>query len=112
MKVRDRAPRASAEFAGLDEAYAEVYRDHPFETSHGFVIRLMNQPTLRSMLALTAARCSVRPQDWPGCQTDSRANWAHCDVSYLLMVARGRRAFDVRTALRRKMDALDVADEG
>jgi RNA polymerase sigma factor (sigma-70 family) len=38
--VRDVAARASAEITGLNEAYAEVYRDHPFQNSPDFVSRL------------------------------------------------------------------------
>ena len=54
--VRDVAARASAEITGLNEAYAEVYRDHPFQNSPDFVARLrelllMNRP-YRSTLEL------------------------------------------------------------
>jgi RNA polymerase sigma factor (sigma-70 family) len=38
--VRDVAVRASAEISGLNEAYAEVYHDHPFQNSPDFVARL------------------------------------------------------------------------
>ena len=38
--VRDVATRASDEITGLDQAYAEVYRDHPFQNSPDFVARL------------------------------------------------------------------------
>lgn len=53
--VRDVAPRASAEITGLNEAYAELYRDHPFQDSPDFVARLrelMNRPEYRSTLEL------------------------------------------------------------
>ena len=53
--VRDVAARVSAEITGLDEAYAEVYRDHPFQNSPDFVValrELMNRPEFRSMLEL------------------------------------------------------------
>lgn len=53
--VRDVATRASAEISGLNEAYAKVYRDHPFLNSPDFVTRLrellMNR-TNRSTLEL------------------------------------------------------------
>lgn len=57
--VRDVAARASAEISGLNEAYAEVYRDHPFQNSPDFVARLrelllMNR-TDRSTLELGCA---------------------------------------------------------
>ncbi len=53
--VRDVAARTTEEITGLDEAYAEVYRDHPFQNSPDFVARLrdlMNQPKFRSTLEL------------------------------------------------------------
>lgn len=53
--VRDVAPRVTAVIAGLNEAYAEIYRDHPFQDSRDFVTRLtefMNQPKFRSTLEL------------------------------------------------------------
>jgi RNA polymerase sigma factor (sigma-70 family) len=53
--VRDVAPRVSDEITGLDEAYAEIYRDHPFQNSPDFVAALrglMNRPEFRSTLEL------------------------------------------------------------
>lgn len=53
--VRDVAARVTVEIAGLDAAYAEVYRDHPFQNSPDFVAalrELMNQPEFRSTLDL------------------------------------------------------------
>src|SRR3990172_293363 len=53
--VRDVAERVSAEIAGLDEAYADVYRDHPFQNSTDFVAalrELMSRPGFRSTLEL------------------------------------------------------------
>ena len=53
--VRDVAARVTAEITGLDAAYAEVYRDHPFQKSPDFVAalrELMNQPGFRSTLDL------------------------------------------------------------
>ena len=53
--VRDVAARVSDEITGLDEAYAEVYRDHPFQNSPDFVAalrELMNRPDFRSTLEL------------------------------------------------------------
>ena len=51
--VRDVAARISDEITGLDEAYAAVYRDHPFQNSPDFVAalrELMNRPEFRSSL--------------------------------------------------------------
>lgn len=51
--VRDVADRISSEITGLDKAYADVYRDHPFQNSPDFVAalrKLMNQPEFRSTL--------------------------------------------------------------
>jgi len=53
MRVRDVAARVSDEISGLDAAYAEVYRDHPFQNSPDFVMalrELMNRPDFRSTL--------------------------------------------------------------
>ena len=53
--VRDVAARVTAEMTGLDAAYAEVYRDHPFQKSPNFVAalrELLNQPEFRSTLDL------------------------------------------------------------
>ena len=53
--VRDVAARVSDEITGLDGAYAEVYRDHPFQNSPDFVAalrELMNRPEFRSTLEL------------------------------------------------------------
>lgn len=53
--VRDVAARVTVEITGLDAAYAEVYRDHPFQHSPDFVAalrELMNQPEFRSTLEL------------------------------------------------------------
>ncbi len=53
--VRDVAARATEEIAGLDAAYAEVFRDHPFQNSPDFATRLrdlMHQRKLRSTLEL------------------------------------------------------------
>lgn len=53
--VRDVAERAADEIAGLDAAYAEVYRDHPFQTSPDSVARvreLLNRPDIRATLEL------------------------------------------------------------
>ncbi len=53
--VRDVAARVSDKITGLDEAYAEVYRDHPFQNSPNFVAALrdlMNRPEFRSTLEL------------------------------------------------------------
>ena len=54
-QVRDVAARVSNEITGLDKAYAEVYRDHPFQTSPDFVValrELINRPEFRSTLEL------------------------------------------------------------
>ncbi|MBI3570027.1 MAG: RNA polymerase sigma factor [Gammaproteobacteria bacterium] len=53
--VRDVAARVSDEITGLDGAYAEVYRDHPFQNSPDFVAalrELVNRPEFRSTLEL------------------------------------------------------------
>jgi RNA polymerase sigma factor (sigma-70 family) len=53
--VRDVAARVSDELTGLDDAYSEVYRNHPFQNSPDFVValrELMNRPELRSTLEL------------------------------------------------------------
>lgn len=53
--VRDVAPRVSDEIAGLNEAYAEVYRDHPFHDSPDFVAalkELLERPEARATLEL------------------------------------------------------------
>lgn len=53
--VRDVAERVSAEITGLDEAYADIYRDHPFQNSPDFVAalrELMNRAEFRSTLEL------------------------------------------------------------
>lgn len=55
MHVRDVAARVSDEITGLDGAYAEVYRDHPFQNSPDFVAalrELVNRPEFRSTLEL------------------------------------------------------------
>lgn len=54
-RVRDVAARVSDEIAGLDAAYAEVYRDHPFQNSPDFVAamtELMNRSAFRSTFEL------------------------------------------------------------
>ncbi len=53
--VRDVAARVSDEITELDKAYAEVYRDHPFQNSPDFIAALrdlMNRPKFRSTLEL------------------------------------------------------------
>jgi len=53
--VRDVAARVTDEITGLDAAYAEVYRGHPFQKSPDFVTalrELMNRPEFRSTLEL------------------------------------------------------------
>jgi hypothetical protein len=53
--VRDVAGRVSAEVTGLNQAYAEVYRDHPFQNSPDLVTalrELMDRPEFRSTLEL------------------------------------------------------------
>lgn len=53
--VRDVAERVSDEITGLDQAYAEVYRDHPFQNSPDFVValrELMTRPEFRTTLEL------------------------------------------------------------
>ncbi len=53
--VRDVAERVSTEITGLNEAYADIYRDHPFQNSPDFVAtlrELMNRPEFRSTLEL------------------------------------------------------------
>ena len=53
--VRDVAARVSDEITGLDEAYAEIYRDHPFQNPPDFTTRLkelMNRSEFRSTLEL------------------------------------------------------------
>lgn len=53
--VRDVAVRVTDEITGLDAAYAEVYRDHPFQKSPDFVMALrdlMSRPEFRSTLEL------------------------------------------------------------
>jgi RNA polymerase sigma factor (sigma-70 family) len=53
--VRDVAARVTDEITGLDAAYAEVYRDHPFQKSPDFVMalrELMSRPEFRSTLEL------------------------------------------------------------
>lgn len=54
-RVGDVAARVSDEITGLDAAYAEVYRDHPFQNSPDFVAALrvlMNRPEFQSTLKL------------------------------------------------------------
>ncbi len=51
--VRDVAARVSDEISGLDRAYAEIYRDHPFQKSPDFVAalrELMNRSEFQSTL--------------------------------------------------------------
>ncbi len=53
--VRDVAAGTTEDIAGLDAAYAEVFRDHPFQNSPDFVAglrELMDSPKFRSTLAL------------------------------------------------------------
>lgn len=53
--VRDVAARVSDEITALDTAYAEVYRDHPFQHSPDFgaaLRALMDRPEFRSALEL------------------------------------------------------------
>ena len=53
--VRDVAERVSEEITGLNRAYAEVYRDHPFQNSPDFVAALrdlMSRPDSKSTLEL------------------------------------------------------------
>ncbi len=53
--VREVAARVSDEITGMDKAYAEVYRDHPFQDSPDFLAalrELMNRPESRSVLEL------------------------------------------------------------
>lgn len=55
IRVRDVAARVSDEITGLDAAYAEVYRDHPFQNSPDFVAamtELINRSEFRSTLEL------------------------------------------------------------
>ncbi|MBI3574532.1 MAG: RNA polymerase sigma factor [Gammaproteobacteria bacterium] len=52
-RVGDVAARVSDEITGLDAAYAEVYRDHPFQNSPDLVAalrELMSRPEFRSTL--------------------------------------------------------------
>jgi RNA polymerase sigma factor (sigma-70 family) len=54
-RVRDVAARISTQITGLDAAYAEVFRDHPFQNSPDFAAaleELMNRPEFRSTLEL------------------------------------------------------------
>ena len=54
-RVRDVAARVSTQITGLDAAYAEVFRDHPFQNSPDFAAaleELMNRPEFRSTLEL------------------------------------------------------------
>lgn len=53
--VRDVAARVTDEITGLDAAYAEIYRDHPFQKSPDFVMALRDltsRPEFRSTLEL------------------------------------------------------------
>lgn len=53
--VRDVAAHVSAELTGLDVAYAEVYRDHPFQDAPNFVTalkELLDRPEIRFTLEL------------------------------------------------------------
>jgi RNA polymerase sigma factor (sigma-70 family) len=53
--VSDVAARVSDGITGLDEAYGEIYRDHPFQNSPDFVAalrELMDRPEFRSTLEL------------------------------------------------------------
>jgi len=50
--VRDVAPRATSVITGLNEAYVEVFRDHPFQDPPDFVARLrdlLRRPELRAL---------------------------------------------------------------
>ena len=52
-RVREVAPRVNEGIEGLDAAYAEIHRDHPFHRSPDFVAALrdlMNQPAFQSIL--------------------------------------------------------------
>ena len=53
--VRDVAARLSDEITGLNESYARIFRDHPFQDAPDFVARLkelMSQPAFRATLEL------------------------------------------------------------
>lgn len=55
IRVREVAEKKSAELAALDEAYGEVYRDHPFHDSPDFVASLrtlINQADFKSFTEL------------------------------------------------------------
>ncbi len=54
-RVRDIAARTSDKISELDQAYAEIHRDHPFQKSPDFVAalkELMNRSTFRGTLEL------------------------------------------------------------
>ena len=53
--VHEVAARVTTDITGLDAAYAEVFRDHPFQNSPDFVAaltELMNRREFRSTLEL------------------------------------------------------------
>lgn len=54
-RVREVAPKTLEGMQTLDEAYAEIYRDHPFQSPPDFVAglkRLLDQPDVKSILDL------------------------------------------------------------
>lgn len=54
IRVRDVAARTCDDIDSLDEAYAEIHRDHPFHASPDFVAalrQLLEQPEFRSICA-------------------------------------------------------------
>lgn len=56
-RVRDVAAQATEELSKLDQAYAAIYRDHPFQNSPDFVARLrelMGRPEFRATLELNS----------------------------------------------------------
>jgi hypothetical protein len=51
--VRDVAPRVHESLDDLDAAYAEIYRDHPFQRAPDFMAalkRLIEQPGFQAIL--------------------------------------------------------------
>ena len=56
IRVREVAGKVHDDMADLDEAYAEIHRDHPFHSPPDFVAavrRLIDRPDFQSILRST-----------------------------------------------------------
>jgi RNA polymerase sigma factor (sigma-70 family) len=113
-RVRELAPKTHDELEALDAAYAEIHREHPFQSGPDFVaaIRRLIGGALAVAMLLTASACGTAHDDYSpdaivALEKGALDRWGKGDpAGYLELMASEETYFDPNT--EKRIDGLEA----